>query len=151
MTNDVRAAELKERSLVVDLVLRADQLDKLVADYRLAFGLYERRIAWIDMLEELPNFSSKMSLLVDEIASFAELLDKASSAGEGLTRCYERALELAQVCAKLFSQAQDDSVIRWVELAKRSFRVHETPLNIGEQLDGYFGYQLMEILNTIAN
>ena len=150
LTNDVRVAELKERSLVADLIPNADQLDKLLTDYRLGFGLSERRVAWSEMLEELPNFSKKMTVLSDKLANFADLLDQASSAGEGLTRCYERALELAQICAKLFSEAEDDSVVRWVELTKRSFRIHETPLNIGEQLNDYFGNQAQARVFTSA-
>jgi len=150
LSSDVRAAELKERSLIVGLVTTADQLDKLVADYRLSFGLAERKISWFELLAELPNAPKKMSVLADKLHDFSELLEQASSAGEALTRCYERALELSQECYKIASETEDESVVRWVDLARRSFRVHETPLNIGEQLNGYFANQAQARIFTSA-
>jgi len=39
---DTRAAELKEKSLIRNLIPEADALDKLTADYRLSLGLNER-------------------------------------------------------------------------------------------------------------
>lgn len=139
LANDTRAAELKERSLVADLVASADQLDKLVADYRLGLGLYERRISWYDLCSDVPNLGKKMSALAKALSAFSDLLEKASVAGEGLTRCYERALDLSQECHRVAADADDESIVRWVEIAKRTFRIHETPLNIGAELEAFFG------------
>lgn len=150
LSSDVRTAEIKERSLVVDLITTADKLDKLVADYRLALGLSERRISWTDLVEEMPNFPKKMSVLVDLLADFAELLEQASVAGEMLTRCYERALELTQACSVIATEEEGSDVVRWVELARRTFRIHETPLNIGEQLTQYFDNQQQARIFTSA-
>ena len=150
LASDVRVAELKERSLVINLVASADQLDKLVADYRLSLGLYERRASWVDVIEETPNFPKKMLALAEQISDFASLLEQASSAGEALTRCYERAIELAQLCHQMAGETENETVVRWVELAKRTFRIHETPLNIGEQLTAYFGNQTQARVFTSA-
>jgi len=150
LSNDVRAAELKERSLIVDLVSTADQLDKIVADYRLSFGLSERRISWLDLLSESPNLPKKMSSLADKLHNFSELLEQASSAGEALSRCYERSLELSQECYKVATETENEDVVRWVDLARRSFRIHETPLNIGEQLNSYFANQAQARIFTSA-
>ena len=150
LVNDVRTAELKERSLVVNLITTADHLDKLVADYRLSLGLYERRVSWLDLIEELPNFPKKMLSLAQQINDFADLLEQASSAGEALTRCYERAIELAQLCNQVAGDSESEGVVRWLELAKRSFRIHETPLNIGDQLSAYFGNQAQARIFTSA-
>ena len=139
LANDTRTAELKERSLVPDLVARADQLDKMVADYRLGLGLYERRISWYDLCSDVPNLGKKMSALALALTEFSDLLEKASVAGEGLTRCYERALDLSQECHRVAADADDESIVRWVEIAKRTFRIHETPLNIGAELEAFFG------------
>jgi len=139
LANDTRAAELKERSLVGDLVASADELDKLTADYRLSLGLSERRISWDDLCGEVASLPKKMLLLAKTLDKFSELLGKAAVAGEALSRCHERAVELAHECHKISGAGQDDSVIRWVEIARRTFRIHETPLNIGQELSGYFG------------
>lgn len=139
LANDTRTAELKERSLVSNLVASADELDKLTADYRLSLGLSERRISWNDLSEEVPSLPKKMIALADKLSAFADILEKASVAGESLTRCYERAIELAQDCHKISAEADDQSIVRWVEVSRRTFRIHETPLNIGQELSTFFG------------
>jgi ATP-dependent DNA helicase DinG len=139
LAKDVRAAELKERSLVKDLVIAADDLEKLATDYRLSFGLAERRISWSDLANEVPSLPKKMIGLADKIEKFSSLLGTSAVAGESLTRCFERASELAQSCHRLVAEIDDDSVVRWVEIARRTFRIHETPLDIGQELKTYFG------------
>jgi ATP-dependent DNA helicase DinG len=139
LANDTRAAELKERSLVKDLVASADHLDKLTADYRLSLGLNERRISWEELCSEVVSLPKKMKVLADTITRFSELLEQAAVAGEALSRCHERSVDLAQECHKIAISGDDDTVVRWVEIARRTFRIHETPLNIGQELSGYFG------------
>ena len=139
LANDTRTAELREKSLIPKLIITADELDKITADYRLSLGLSERRVSWFDLLDETPNLPKKMQKLADKLTEFAELLEKASVAGEGLTRCYERALELSQDCRKMSDDSQDSDQVRWVEVARRTFRIHETPLDIGNELINYFG------------
>jgi len=139
LANDTRAAELREKSLIPKLAITADELDKLTADYRLSLGLNERRVSWVDLLDETPNLPKKIQTLADKLCEFADLLEKASVAGEGLTRCYERALELSQDCQKMANDIDDSDQVRWVEVARRTFRIHETPLDIGNELSNYFG------------
>lgn len=139
LANDTRAAELKEKSLIPKLVLIADELDKLTADYRLSLGLNERRVGWNDLIGEIPNLPKKLLSLAEKLTEFSDILEQASVAGEALTRCYERALELSQECHKLADDSGLDDVVRWVEIARRTFRIHETPLNIGNALNAYFG------------
>lgn len=139
LTNDTRAAEMREKSLVAKLVITADELDKMTADYRLSLGLNERRASWYDMVDEVPNLPKKMTLLADKLTEFSELLEDASMAGEGLTRCYERAVELSQECHKIAADVDDEETVRWIEVSRRTFRIHETPLDIGSELKTYFG------------
>jgi ATP-dependent DNA helicase DinG len=150
LTNDTRAAELREKSLIRRLIPCTDELDKLTADYRLALGLNERRIAWIDLLDEVPNLPKKLEKLADQLSEFRDVLEEASVAGEALTRCYERASELAEACQALAKEVDTDEMVRWVEIARRTFRIHETPLNIGSELRRYFGNQQQARVFTSA-
>ncbi len=136
---DTRAAELKEKSLIRSLIPEADALDKLTADYRLSLGLNERRVSWPELVDEIPNLPKKLSALAAKLTAFSELLEEAAVAGEALARCHERALELAQECERIAADDGDDDVIRWVEVSRRTFRIHETPLHIGNELSNYFG------------
>jgi len=139
LANDTRTAELKEKSLIPKLILLADELDKLTADYRLSLGLNERRVGWGELIDEIPNLPKKLLSLAEKLSEFSDVLEQASVAGEALTRCYERALELSQDCHKLADDSSLEDVVRWVEVARRTFRIHETPLNIGNALNAYFG------------
>jgi len=143
LVSDTRSAELREKSLIPKLMIVADELDKMTADYRLSLGLNERRISWLDLVDEIPNLPKKMTVLANKLTEFSDLLEDASVAGESLTRCYERALELSQECQKIANDSdkisESDEVVRWVEVARRTFRIHETPLNIGAELTAYFG------------
>lgn len=136
---DTRAAELKEKSLIKSLIPEADALDKLTADYRLSLGLNERRISWFELIDETPNLPKKLSALAAKLTRFSDLLEEAAVAGEAMTRCYERALELAQECERIAAGDGQEDVVRWVEISRRTFRIHETPLNIGTELSHYFG------------
>ncbi len=139
LAGDTRTAELQEKSLIPDLVNKADQLEKTAADFRLALGLDERRISWSDLTQELPALDKKLVRLAQELSEFADALEDAAVVGEALARCHERAIELAQVCHQLADANHDEAMVRWVELARRTFRIHETPLNIGDALNSYFG------------
>lgn len=150
LANDTRAAELKERSSISKLVTTADELDKIIADYRLSLGLNERRVSWVDLINEIPNLPKKLTALADKLTEFSDVLEHASVAGEALTRCYERALELSQDCHKLADDSGNQEVVRWVEVARRTFRIHETPLDIGNELNAYFGNQAQARIFTSA-
>lgn len=139
LVSDVKIAELKEKSLVKNLVPKADELDKSVADFRLGLGLEERRVSWDDLLYETPNLPRKLEGVVSLLEEFCEIMEEASVAGEGLTRCYERGLELRDACVKLSTESVDIEVVRWVEISRRTFRIHETPLDVGQELSSFFG------------
>jgi len=79
---DSRAAELKEKSLVRELVPQADALEKTVADYRLSLGLNERRVSWQELVDEIPNLPRKLTTLANKLTAFSDLLEEAASAGE---------------------------------------------------------------------
>lgn len=136
---DTRAAELNEKSLIRNLIPEADALDKLTADYRLSLGLNERRVSWQELIGEIPNLPKKLSALAGKLTAFSEILEEAAGKGEALARCHERACELAQECERIAANEDDDDVVRWVEVSRRTFRIHETPLNIGNELSQYFG------------
>ena len=139
LVSDVKIAELKEKSLIKNLIPKADELDKSIADFRLGLGLDERRVAWDDLLYETPNLPKKLDGVVSLLEDFCQVLEEASVAGEGLTRCYERGLELKEACAKLSTESVDIEVVRWVEISRRTFRIHETPLDVGQELNAFFG------------
>lgn len=139
LVKDVRLAELAEKSLVSGLLQYGDTLEKSIADYRLSLGINERKLSWHELQAEVPQFLNNLQKLGQQLADFADLLEKAAPAGEAMMRCYERALSLSAHCAEISDDADTDNNIRWLEVLKRTFRINETPLHIGQELDSFFG------------
>ena len=139
LVKDVRISELTEKSVVKGLLEQADALDKSISEYRLSLGVEERKLSWHELQQELPQFSKKLTLLEKQLSDFVDVLEKAAPAGEGLTRCYERALALCEHCAEINENVESANNIRWLEVLKRTFRINETPLNVGDELDSFFG------------
>ena len=139
LIKDVRIAELIEKSLVKDLLSCADAIEKDISEYRLSLGIEERKMSWHELQAVLPQFCKKLEKLSQQLSDFADILEKAAPSGEGLMRCYERALTLSAHCSEINEDAKSANNIRWLEVLKRTFRINETPLHIGEELDGFFG------------
>ncbi|MEO0369800.1 MAG: ATP-dependent DNA helicase, partial [Pseudomonadota bacterium] len=138
LVSDAKIAEQREKSLIKSLIPALTDLDKLSSDYRLSLGIQERRVAWHDLVEEIPTLPARLENLATMLSKVADILEKAAVKGDELQRCYERALELAANCQALSSNESISEYVRWVEIAKRSFRIHETPLDIGSELETYF-------------
>ena len=147
---DVRAAELKEKSSIGDLIPQSAALEKTVADYRLSFGLQERRMAWIDACDEVPALHKKIEHLAELLEDYSQVLEKASVKGEALERCYERSLELAANCRSIADEDESGKHVRWIEISRKNFRIHDTPLDIGGELSQYFGNQQQARIFTSA-
>lgn len=147
---DVKLAEAREKSLLPALMPTANELEKLVSDTRLSLGLSERRIAWYELIDELPVFGNKLEKLATKIEELSSLLEKAVARGESLARCYERAKELEAICRLLSAPEDKDDNIRWLDIARRSFRIHETPLHIGNALSDFFSDKQQSRIFTSA-
>ncbi len=150
LASDVRAAELKEKSSIGDLIPQTAALEKTIADYRLSFGLSERRMAWEDACAEVPALNKKIQHLADLLSDYADVLEKASVKGEALERCYERAQELAGECQSIADQEESLKHVRWIEISRKTFRINDTPLDIGGELSQYFGNQQQARIFTSA-
>ena len=107
-------------------------------------------MAWNELVQELPALPKKMSTLADKLSEFAQVLEQAAAVGEALARCHERALELSQECQRLTGDYDNAESVRWVEVAKRTFRINQTPLDIGDALSGYFANQQQARIFTSA-
>ena len=150
LCSDTRAAELKEKSGITDLINKAGELEKTVSDYRLSFGLQERRLAWTDAQYEIPALDKKIQHLATLLSEFSDVLEQAAVKGEALTRCFERSLDMASTCQQIVDQQESIETVRWVEISRKNFRIHDTPLDVGAALSRYFGNQQQARVFTSA-
>ena len=132
LCRDTRAEEQREQSQVRDLpecVLSVErELEAILAKVRSA----RDRQDWNSM-QDIPGFDDLLAGLLSGLSELVDSLELASPAGEGLTRCWQRALLCAERLSR-FTESSNDRFVRWAETGPHWFRFHETPLQLGETL-----------------
>ena len=132
-------------------ILRAEQEEKSAVDFR---GQIPKLTLVLDQLQTgLAAFTDK-SVEFDSVNNFAfhkameqlqiefdnllQQLEMASSVGEGLDRCYERATLIRQRLDE-WLRGGDQNLVRWLSVANRNFRLHGTPLSISSRFSQLMG------------
>lgn len=133
LSEDALAAHLKEAPDLRDFPALLDEYDQAVADLRLSFPRAkqeEQRRAWEDI---------KNSQRV--ILAMANLLGRARAVHQVLSASAERGLKLKNCCARMeqildmiemFDRPEEEDWVRWVEIHKKTFTLHRTPLDVSD-------------------
>jgi len=132
---DSRAAEAVEKSGVRELMPALNQTEKLARDAMLMLVQESGRIAWSDLIARVPRFERQLRALVKSLSQLSDLLMAASSNGEALGRCYDRAQFLVSLLDDFLHSSLTEN-IRWIEIFPKGFRINETPLNVGGAIHG---------------
>jgi len=130
LVKDIKAAEAKEKSGIRELNSILEDLDKQAKDTQLSLLNVIGRFEWNEFVSDKAVFVKRLQNLNNAMASLYDVLCIAATSGESLTRCYERSEQLSSLLEK-FNQTTSSDQIRWIEVNAKSFRIHETPLNIG--------------------
>ena len=135
LCRDLSREEENEQSQVQGLLESAAKLEREVGAVRSALPGEALRLSWDDAQEQykLPEL---LQGLVTALGELADLLKLAAPAGEGLSRCWERSLHLADKLSDI-TDSNERSQIRWLETTARSFRLHVTPRDVGRSLSQY--------------
>ena len=129
LTRDTIAEQLHEAPELKELGALADKLNKAVLDLRLAMGAGEKRGSW-SALRDQPQVAAVLDELHERLQSFNSGLESCAERGKGLQNCQRRATQLL-ACLKAMRDDPQDSVL-WFETFRRSFILHNTPLNIAD-------------------
>lgn len=133
LSEDALAAHLEEAPDLRDFPALLDEYDQAVADLRLSFPRAkqeEQRRAW----EDIKN--SKRVIL-----AMVNLLEQARAVQEVLSANAERGLKLKNCCSRmeqalemivLFNKPEEEDWVRWVEIHKKTFTLHRTPLDVSD-------------------
>lgn len=81
---------------------------------------------------ENPAFRRDFENLQIGMDRLLQQLEIASIAGEGLGKCYQRALLLAERL-DVWIQGHDRNLVRWISVGQRSFRLQANPLSIRQR------------------
>ncbi len=108
----------------------AKQLEKAVAEVRLAMGEGEQRAPWARLAN---NDSVKESLdaLGSSLQLLADALSEQSDRSRGLDNCHQRSLKLLGLFNKTTHEPPENHV-HWFETWRQSFRINLTPLDVAE-------------------
>ena len=131
LCRDTRLAEVAEKCGIDGLEQRIDELEKLAKECRLTMGMAVNKGSW-SQLERLPDFTSALAGLKHGLQQTHEVLKLASTHGDQLENCYQRAQVIIDRLASLDSLNSED-FIRWYETSKTGFQLHSTPLNIADK------------------
>ena len=130
LIKDTKIADAAEKSGVRELIATLDQADKTAKEVLLSLLNVQGRFEWNQFVADKPVFVKRLFALNKVMAELYDLLSVASVSGEALARCYERVTQLATLLER-FNSATTTDQVRWIEVNAKSFRIHETPLNIG--------------------
>lgn len=135
LCRDLSREEENEQSQVRGLLDAAEALERKAAGVRAALPDETQRLSWEDA-EERFNLSGLLQGLTDKLGELSDLLELAAPAGEGLSRCLERCLQLAGKLSDIVD-SREQAQIRWLETTTRHFRLHVTPRDVGRSLSQY--------------
>jgi len=130
LCSDTRSEHLAEAGDMSGLSSSCDQLDKAVNDFRLALGRDLGRLAW----EKVCNKSlikDALEILQLKLSQLCDWLELASVRSKGLDNCWRRTQDFVAKL-KVVTQSSDDNFIQWLDVHKRSFVFHLTPLDISD-------------------
>lgn len=137
LCRDVTVEEAREQSLVRGLADAVTSVSTALDELARSTAVMDERQAW-NAVEDNAQAVDRLDKLLVAASDLSEVLELAAPAGEGLTRCWLRALACAGTLDR-FLQSPDPSYVRWLEAGRRWFRMHETPLQLGEALGPHLG------------
>ncbi len=130
LAQDSRNEYINETAELQGLPDVARQLEKTVAEARLAMGEGEQRAPWARLAnndkvkEALDALGAALQLLADALA-------EQSDRSRGLDNCYQRSLKLVGLFNKTTHDPPENHV-HWFETWRQSFRINLTPLDVAE-------------------
>ena len=130
LARDSHAEFLSEAPDMVEIKDRASALEKAVRDFRLAFGVNERRGAWEEVASE-GNLDAALTVLSDSLELLFEPLDAASVRGKGLESCRRRCLSHIE-SLESYTDRRDEDYIHWFETYRTGFSLNLTPQNVAK-------------------
>ena len=124
-------AETRAAGVSGELEPLADALARAAADARLAFGDRRGRLPWNACP---PDATRSLEDWAGALEQLGTALEGTSDMNPGLQRCWERSRD---GIARLKALDDDESRgLRWVEVSRKSFAAHWTPLDVGAELGG---------------
>ena len=114
----------------------AKKLEKAVRDFRLIFA-YEGSRMPVQKALALKGFEENYSEMQAKLKALSAVLETQAARDPALENCWQRAMAL-EVQLQRWQKADNENLVRWVEVFTQSVQLHATPLSVAEG----FGKQL---------
>ncbi|HEY8119459.1 MAG TPA: ATP-dependent DNA helicase [Methylophilaceae bacterium] len=111
-------------------------LEKAVRDFRLIFA-YEGSRMPVQKALALKNFESAYALMQEKLKELSAILETQAERDPALENCWQRSVAL-ELQLQRWDKAENENLVRWVEVFTQSVQLHATPLSVAEG----FGKQL---------
>ena len=131
LVSDVSAEYLAEINEDKDLLDLCDDIKKTVADFRLEMGLPIRRGSWLEVNDKR-GLLTVVNKLHEQLNVLKESLAPLADRTKELDACYGRAMNIIERLVLLTLEPPSDH-IHWFETYKRSFALHLTPFDVGNE------------------
>lgn len=148
LARDARDEHLQGAGALGDLPRCLDDLDRAVQDFRLSLGSEQRRIAW-QRVAGRAGVAAAMAGLRQRLGEVAAWLEQAAGRSRGLENCWRRAQTFAERL-DLLGVGGDAEHVQWLEVHRRSFSLHLTPLEIAASFQARMGAQRAAWIFTSA-
>lgn len=136
LARDANAAYLTLAKDCADLGMAIASTEKAAKDFRLIFA-YEGSRMPVQKALALKGFSDAFDHLQTQLNTLCHVLESQAARDPLLEKCWERSLVL-QVLLQRWHKAENNNLVRWVEVFTQSVQLHATPLSVAEG----FGKQL---------
>ena len=148
LCRDVDLARRTEAQDAADLSEMADATARQVSEFRLAFGAQSARLSWSEA-QRLTGLSGRIEALLDQLTTLRDSLALVAGRGRCLAACADRAREQAAQLEQL-SQAVPEDHLSWLDINRRGFTWHLSPLQVGSQLGESFRRNFASLILTSA-
>jgi len=136
LVRDCTAAHLSLAKDCIELGESIPLLEKACKDFRLVFA-YEGSRMPVQKALALKGFQDAFEHMKKRLEALAAVLETQAARDPLLEKCWQRSMDLILLLRRWIS-AENDNLVRWVEVFTHSVQLHATPLSVAEG----FGKQL---------
>lgn len=108
----------------------AKKLEKAVRDFRLIFA-YEGSRMPVQKALALKGFDDNYAEMQAKLKELSAVLETQAARDPALENCWQRAMAL-EVQLQRWQKAENENLVRWVEVFTQSVQLHATPLSVAE-------------------
>ena len=136
LARDCTAAHLSLAKDCIELGESIPLLEKACKDFRLVFA-YEGSRMPVQKALALQGFQDAFEHMKKRLEALSAVLETQAARDPLLEKCWQRSMDLSNLLRRWIS-AENDNLVRWVEVFTHSVQLHATPLSVAEG----FGKQL---------